>query len=620
MVESNSAQSMAIVHTLRMARALGIPMRSLLVLLALQLGGIIFEGIGIGMMLPVFEFVKAEGNLEVLTGESALWRRLVAGYAAIGLPVTLSTLLATSLAAIALRQAFAYVRDVRSARFQHRQVRRLSIRGVDAYLHAQMAHVDGERLGEIVNDLTEQVVRTLSGVMALLGMASNAVLLAGYALFLAVLSPAMTAMALVALGLASFALRFLFKRTRSIGIKVTAAYKDHAAFLIERLRSLRLIRLSHAEAPEIAMLRRLSGDLEGKQYALRRARAQTEVAFEPVMIVVAFVLLYVGVTQFALTLEKVGLFLLIVLRQLPVVKAFIGSYQILLASLASIEAVDRRLRSLEAAREVRSGSQTFSRLERGVEFRDVSFHYRGSELSPALRHVTLSIPARRITALVGPSGAGKSTLVDLLVRIREPQEGDILLDGVPHTAFDLQSLRAGVAFLPQSPQLFNVSVADHIAYGRPQASTPEIEAAARLAGAHDFIRSLPMGYGTLVGEAGTRLSGGQRQRLDLARVLIKRAPVLILDEPTSNLDADAEQAFREALMRLRAEATATVIVIAHRLSTVASADQIVVLQNGAVVARGGHEELVRQGGWYASAFEKQRLDGISGRQGALAVD
>ena len=194
---------------------------------------------------------------------------------------------------------------------------------------------------------------------------------------------------------------------------------------------------------------------------------------------------------------------------------------------------------------------------------------------------------------------------NLIPRLRRPDSGTIQLGGIDIEEFAIDSLRAGISSAPQTPQIFNVSIAEHIRYGKQDATMEEVRRAAELANAVEFIEKLPEGYQTVVGESGVRLSGGQRQRVDLARALVRLAPVLLLDEPTSNQDADSEALFREALLRIRRETEITIIVIAHRLSTVVMADKIAVLQNGHITAEGAHEELLREDGWYANAFRKQ---------------
>jgi ATP-binding cassette subfamily B protein/subfamily B ATP-binding cassette protein MsbA len=221
--------------------------------------------------------------------------------------------------------------------------------------------------------------------------------------------------------------------------------------------------------------------------------------------------------------------------------------------------------------------------------------YRTGE--PALRDVSLAVRPGEVVAIVGASGAGKTTLTSLVVRFYDPQAGRVTLDGRDLRELTLRSLRENVALVLQDPIIFGASIRENIAYGRPAASTAEIEQAARDAGAHDFIVALPQGYDTVVGERGVTLSGGQRQRLAIARAFVKDAPVLILDEPTSALDADNERAVLDALGRLMQGRTT--LIIAHRLSTVRHADRIVVLQDGAVVEQGSHAELLDRRQLYA---------------------
>jgi len=280
------------------------------------------------------------------------------------------------------------------------------------------------------------------------------------------------------------------------------------------------------------------------------------------------------------------------------------------ATRAAHKSITDRVVEMTAAREKAAGNRQFSKLGSVFQFEKVSFTYDKLSDKPALNDVNVRFEAGQLTALVGPSGAGKSTLIDLIPRLRRPDAGLIQIDGINIDEFTLDSLRAGISSAPQTPQIFNVSIAEHVRYGKPDATLDEVKRAAELANAAEFIDQLPDGYETIVGESGVRLSGGQRQRVDLARALVRLAPILLLDEPTSNQDADSEALFREALMRIRRETAITIIVIAHRLSTVAMADKIAVLQDGHITAEGTHEALLEQGGWYANAFRKQ--GGVSG--------
>jgi ATP-binding cassette subfamily B protein/subfamily B ATP-binding cassette protein MsbA len=222
---------------------------------------------------------------------------------------------------------------------------------------------------------------------------------------------------------------------------------------------------------------------------------------------------------------------------------------------------------------------------------------------PVLKDVSLEARPGEVVAIVGPTGAGKTTLVNLLVRFFDPWGGRVRVDAHDLRTLRIRSLREQVAVVLQEPFIFPLSVADNIAYGRPDAHRDQIEAAAVAANADGFIRRLPEGYDTVVGERGATLSGGEKQRLSIARALLKNAPILILDEPTSALDAETEALLLDALSRLMKGRTT--FVIAHRLSTIRNADHIVVLDGGQIVERGGHDELMAVGGLYARFWRRQ---------------
>jgi len=236
-----------------------------------------------------------------------------------------------------------------------------------------------------------------------------------------------------------------------------------------------------------------------------------------------------------------------------------------------------------------------------VRYSHVTFGYE--EGRPVLKDVSLDVQPGEVTAIVGPTGAGKTTLVNLLPRFFDPWEGSVTIDGVDVREIGLKSLRDQIALVLQDPYLFGMSVAENIAYGRPNAPREQIVEAARNANAHKFIEALPDGFDSVIGERGATLSGGEKQRISIARAFLKDAPILILDEPTSALDAGTEAMLLEALERLM-QGRLT-FIIAHRLSTIRNADQILVVEEGRIVEQGSHRDLVALDGVYAGLYHQQ---------------
>jgi subfamily B ATP-binding cassette protein MsbA len=342
-----------------------------------------------------------------------------------------------------------------------------------------------------------------------------------------------------------------------------------------------------------------------RRHAMKQATAAA--ANIPIVQMVAAialaVIVYLATEQSRSDETTVGGFLSFITAMLmltPPLKRLAGVSEHMQRGLAASESV---FELLDTSGETDTGSKVITRTSGRLQFENVSFAYQDKE-KLALKNINLEIPAGETVALVGASGSGKSTLANLVPRFYSPNSGRITLDGSDLVELTLDSLRSNIALVSQEVVLFNDTVAANIAYGQMR-DVPEAEiiAAAQAAHAMEFIREMPQGLQTLVGERGVRMSGGQRQRIAIARAILKNAPILILDEATSALDSESErhvQAALETLMRGR-----TTLVIAHRLSTIEKADRIVVLQNGEIVEVGTHQELLARGHVYAQLHRIQ---------------
>lgn len=596
------------------ARALRLTYGRIGTLLFLYLAATTFESIAVVLLLPAMQFIERRGDISGLTESSGIWRAVDAATGLLGAKPSLALLLGIALTAILIRQAITAGRAIYLNTLRENLIRDSRNRLFEHYLAADTTLHDRMSAGDLINAMVVETRRAVLAITMPIDFIAHGMILAVYVGVLLFISGPLTLVVVGVLALSVLPLRPMMRRSIVLGRRIASANSEMLNFLTQRIHSPRLVRLSGTEVAETEMVRQLTNAQLRSSVHAGYVNAQAEASVEPIVVTVGFVLLYVAYAEFNMDLSTISVFLFTLLRLMPITRTLISSRQGALATLGSLEVVRNRMEDLESAREKDDGQRVFESVGSAIRLDEVTYRYPGRSIR-ALDEMSVVIPRGKMTALVGPSGAGKSTLIDLLPRLREPTDGRITVGGVPLNDFTRSSLRAHIAYVPQAPQMFDVTMAEHIRYGRADASDEEVRHAARLAGAAQFIEALPDGYNTALGDAGGRLSGGQRQRLDLARAFVRRAPVVILDEPTSQLDADSEQAFREALERLRADSDSTIIVVAHRLSTIRDADQIVVMREGRVEAAGRHEEIIETSPWYQNAWAQQN----SGGERAVAV-
>jgi subfamily B ATP-binding cassette protein MsbA len=444
--------------------------------------------------------------------------------------------------------------------------------------------------------VTAELSRLLSAVFEF-GVAVAAMLLISWRLTLAAFVVIPAAMAIW--GPLVSVLRQRDRRVLHLGGEVNA-------HISETLAGIRLVKSASAETRERGRFERLTGDYFDEFLRAERARAMAAPMTEMLAAAGTAVLLFYGarlVVAGDLTGAQFVGFLGLSLKLYSPVKN-VAKFPAL--AQPGLVAAERVFEFLDARPEITGAREAAPppRFEREIVYDHVTFAYREGE--PALHDVSFTVPKGTVLALVGPSGSGKSTVVDLLGRFFDVSGGRITMDGTDIRSVRLVELRGLMGIVSQETMLFHDTVRANIAYGKAHATDEEIQAAARAAHAHDFIERLPRGYDTVVGERGVELSGGQRQRIAIARALLDDPPILVLDEATSALDTESERVIQDATLRLLEGRT--VFVIAHRLSTVHRADQILVMDRGRVVERGTHEALMVERGFYRRLYELQLQD------------
>ena len=593
---------------LEMMRIIGISNISIMFLLALSFMSLATEMIGIGIFIPIVQFIGLDGDLDALALQSDLWLYVIQFFEFIGVNISLLVFLVMAFLLFTVRQLIIFIHLFYQLRLTHFLIKTLRDRIFKSYLMANSIYHDKVPTGVLTNIMSTEVPKSVVGTLMPVEFIVYIIMAIGYTIILLFLSWEMTVASLLVFIVTSLIPRAWIRITTQIGRDLVNANTRATTFLISRLRSVRLIQLSGNEKSEFNNFYNLSM-LQNKTSVLVGAiQAKTQLIIEPIVITMSLVFLYIAVEIIHMEVTMIGLYMVIILRMMPIIKSLILQFQNMQRALGSIEATVNRLKDLKKSKIVDNGTLVFDGLKHSIALNNVSFNYDLSDTdNNVIKNVSLNIPANLTTAIVGCSGSGKSTLVDLIIGMKNPNNGKIIIDNHECKEYKISSLLSSVSFVSQVPQIFNGTITNHIGYGEKNANINSIINAAKLAGASEFIENLSDGYNTVVGEDGARLSGGQRQRLDLARALMKKASILILDEPTSSLDAKSEHLFSVALKRIIKQMDTTILIITHRLASIVNSDQIIVMHNGQVESVGTHKQLITEDGWYKEAWDLQRL-------------
>ena len=462
-----------------------------------------------------------------------------------------------------------------------------------------------ERKGDIIARMTGDVGEIESSIMSSLDMLfKNPILIISYFTALIFISWQLTLFTLVFVPIFGWFMGYVGRKLKRKSIAAQSLWSDTMSMVEETLGGLRIIK---AFCAEDKMNKRFDGINSEYRNSIQRVNIRQQMAHpmsEFLGTVLIIIVLWVGgilvLDQQILSGPTFIYYLVMLYSIINPLKDFSKASYNIPKGLASMERVDKILKAENTIKEPANPKHIAS-FEHQIEFRHVSFRY-GEQW--VLKDINLVIEKGKTVALVGQSGSGKSTLVDLIPRYYDVQEGEVLIDGVNVKDLGIHDLRQLIGNVNQEAILFNDSFYGNITFGVDSATREQVEQAAHIANAHEFIMQTEHGYDTNIGDRGGRLSGGQRQRVSIARAILKNPPILILDEATSALDTESERLVQDALERLMK--TRTTVAIAHRLSTIKNADEICVLHEGEIVERGTHEELLEKGGYYRKLHEMQK--------------
>ncbi|MCU0380497.1 MAG: ABC transporter ATP-binding protein/permease, partial [Chitinophagaceae bacterium] len=461
----------------------------------------------------------------------------------------------------------------------------------------------GDIMSKLTNDLQDVEFSTISFLETFL---REPVVIILYLWAMIRLSPELSLFLLIFLPVAGLIIGRIGRSLKKVSTRVQEKLGDILSTIEETLGGMRVVKAFNAEHTQQEKFERENERLyQIKNKANRRRDLASPVSETLGVLAVCCVLFYGGRLvlnkDFSLNATDFLTYIAIFTQIINPLKSFSSASYNIQKGAASIERIQKLIQTEETIRESPHPIPLKS-FESAIEFRDAGFAYQDV---PVLKEINLHIPKGSTVALVGSSGAGKSTLADLIPRFHDVSSGELLIDGHNIQDYAIKDLRNLMGIVTQEPILFNDTIAANIALGNPTATAEQIEQAARIANAHNFIMQKENGYQTNVGERGSKLSGGERQRLTIARAVLKNPPILILDEATSSLDTESERLVQDAINNLMKDRTS--VVIAHRLSTVRHADEIIVLQKGQVVERGRHEDLIAREGFYKRLVEMQEV-------------
>lgn len=568
----------------------------------------LLEGVGILLLVPMISMsgivsLETEGTpilslLKFLKDIPSAW----------GLPLILGIYVLLVVGQNLLQRQV----TIQNTTIQHSFLRHMRLETYDAVLYANWEFFIKNRKSDLINLLTYEITRTSAGINSFLQFMASLIFTFIQISLALWLSPTITLFVLLCGLVIIFLNRKFLKKSLDLGNRNFELGKSYLAGITDQINGIKDIKSNILEESRMNWYRSITKSMQDEQVEYTKLKTTSQSYYKIASAMLIAIFIFIAINMFNAQASQLMLIILIFSRLWPKVAGIQASMEQIATTIPAFTAVKSLQEECHNARElekvVNQRVEPIS-LKKNIECSNVYFRYNPSAEAYALQDINITIPSNQMTAFVGPSGAGKSTLIDLLMGLNRPEEGQILIDGTPLSSNNLLALRRAISYVPQDPFLFNGSIRENLLMIEPHVSEEQIWEALEFSAAAEFVRRLPSGLDTLIGDRGIRLSGGERQRLVLARAILRKPSILVLDEATSALDTENEAKIQAALERLKGKMT--IIVIAHRLSTIRNAEQVIVLEQGKVVQQGAFDQL---------AMEKRGLfSNLLGNQVAASV-
>jgi len=555
------------------------------------------EAVSLGALVPLINIIAT--NQEP-TGN--LWNILLVVTGFFNVPLTVTSLLILISIIFLVGQVLLFIKQSLQLHLRFSFVKDIKERIFGQLLAADLSYHNERKIGNFLDTILIETERAGAGLYVITDIFSNLCLISVYVMMLVYISFDMTLLCIVIVLTMLFFVNQLLKKSKTLGEACVSSNTEINEYTAERLNLFKLIKANSTELQEESLFSKIADRFRIVNNSYMINGAKIDIFFQSMMYIIAVLIVFLSLNVFNLSFGLIAVFLFVLIRLTTPLRSINNQRHDLAGLMASLSHVDSTLSDTLSSTTIHDGNTLFNGVSDHITFENVAFAYTPQK--PVLSGITLEIRKNELVALVGPSGGGKSTMVDLLMRLIDPLSGSIRIDGENLQNFNIRSYHARIAIVSQDVFIFHDTVLANICYGSDTVSFERARAAAKIAYADEFIEQLPGGYYSILGDRGIKLSGGQKQRIALARAICKNPEILILDEATSALDSESEKIIQRSINAIKHKYT--IVVIAHRISTIENADTIYVIEKGSILESGTHNQLLGRNGTYSRYYSMQQ--------------